>query len=328
MSESNQCTLIKNQRSESLPQLEDFVANDIEKTSGRIGFIKLNSGINLHFSDLTELVDGQSESMSEACLTISLMLEGQLKFYMDDKPYYLGAENTHKNRICGKMWSTTKPVKFTRRFQKGRKIKKIIINIDRDWLSEMGLSETMPARCSSLDQNLKSFASSHLTCKEWTPCQAAIKAAEDIIEPPHKADCMKQIVRECRAMELVTLAFEQFSHSSEITKPATKNNCRLIKVHSYIEDNLENDLTLEDIAKNVGFSISSLQRHFKAVYGSTVVDYIRKRKLELAKDAIKYEGLPVSEACFIAGYSNPSSFATAFKRAFGQCPRLFLDNNR
>lgn len=325
MTKAKRYTLIQHHRSGEMPQLEQFIAKDTGKIAGRIGFIELNSGIHLHFTDVTELVNDQSESVSDASLTISLLLEGQVKFFMNDQPFYLGDnDNADSPKAVGKIWSTTEPVKFSRNFKKGRKVKKIIINIEPEWLAEMGLTEAMSGRSSSFDRSLFEFACSHLNSMEWKPTAQAIKAAEEIINPPHEAECMRKMVRECRAIELITLAFEQ------ITKPLSvclspeiesRPNCRLIKVHSFIEDNLDEELSLESIAKNVGFSVSSLQRHFKATYGSTVVDYIRKRKLERAKDAMINEGVSVSEACFIAGYSTPSSFATAFKRTFGICPR-------
>ncbi|GAA6212022.1 AraC family transcriptional regulator [Hyphomicrobiales bacterium 4NK60-0047b] len=321
-------TLIKNDPPGTMRQLEEFISSDTDKISGRIGFIELNSGIDLHFTDVTELVNGRSDCMSQASLTISLLLEGQVKFYMNDQPYYLGSNDNHENsQIVGKIWSTTKPVHFSRDFIKGRKVKKIIINVDTDWLAGMGLSETLSNGGSKLDKSLFEFACSHLSCKDWVPSKEAIRAAEEIINPPHDAECMKKMTRECRAIELVTLAFEQFTKPVPgiiTAKNDTKQNCRLIKVLNFIENNLTSEFTLEEIAKNVGFSVSSLQRHFKSTYGSTVVDYIRKRKLELARDAMINEGLSVSEACFIAGYSNPSSFATAFKRAFGVSPGALI----
>ncbi len=320
----NNYTLIRNDTPGRMRQLEEFISNDTEKVSGRIGFIELNSGIDLHFTDITELVNEKSESLSEASLTISLLLEGQVKFYMNDQPFYLGCnDNLESSKAIGKIWSTTKPVQFSRNFKKGRKVKKIIINVNKDWLAEMGLSMRGSNGTSNLDRSLFEFACSHMNCRDWVPSKQAIKAAEEIIDPPHDAECMKKMTRECRAIELVTLAFEQFTKPVPgiiTAKNDTKQNCRLIKVLNFIENNLTAELTLEEIAKNVGFSVSSLQRHFKSTYGSTVVDYIRKRKLEMAKDAMINEGLPVSEACFIAGYSNPSSFATAFKRAFGVSP--------
>ncbi|MBO6549407.1 MAG: helix-turn-helix transcriptional regulator [Rhizobiales bacterium] len=323
MSQSNY-TLIKNDTPGNMRQLEEFISNDTDKISGRIGFIELNSGIDLHFSDNVELVNEKSECLSEASLTISLLLEGQVKFYMNDKPYYLGCnDNEESSEAIGKIWSTTKPYLFSRNFKKGRKVKKIIINIDKEWLADMGLAESGSNWETKLDRSLFEFACTHLNCRDWVPSKQAIKAAEEIIDPPSDADCMKKMIREYRAIELVTLAFEQFTKPVPgiiNTKNDTKQNCRLIKVLNFIENNLNADLTLEEIAKSVGFSVSSLQRHFKSTYGATVVDYIRKRKLEMAKDAMINEGVSVSEACFIAGYSNPSSFATAFKRAFGVSP--------
>lgn len=322
MTKTNYYTLVENHQTGSFPQREEFISNDTDKISGLIGFIELNSGIHLHFSDTTELVDDTFEREAKASITISLLLEGEIQFSMNDISFSLGSKsNGSKNKAYGNMWSLTEPVKFSRKFKRGHKVKKIIITINHDWLADMGLAKTLPHLSLGLDKNLNNFASTHLECRNWTPSKRAIQVAQEIIHPPHKAECMRKMMREFRALELVTIAFESFSTNPvEKTPSDISDNCRLIKVHSYIEKNLFRELTLDEIAKNVGFSVSSLQRHFKATYGATVVDYIRHRKLNYAKEMMEENNISITEVAHMVGYSTPSSFTTAFKRTFGYSP--------
>ncbi|MBX2806988.1 MAG: AraC family transcriptional regulator [Hyphomicrobiales bacterium] len=130
---------------------------------------------------------------------------------------------------------------------------------------------------------------------------------------------------ESRALELATIAFQQLVSDGSLREKTECQTRTLIRAHAarhYIDNHLDSPLTLRDIALHTGLSISSLQRHFKSAFGTTVVDYLRAKKLANAREAIEKKGVSVSEAAFLAGYTNPSSFATAFKRAFGISPRM------
>lgn len=334
MSKTNTLDVIGNgDGPEAHPPLRQFMAKDTDRVAGRIGFMQLNSGIDLHFSDIVEKVDAVTDSVAAPKLTISLLLEGEVNFFMNDQPFALGGgcnggeagrPGCEPGNAAGRIWSTVKPVKFSRRLKRGSRVRKIILSIKPDWLQTMGLGGGLPVGGAGLEANLTRFARSHLASCAWRPTEHAIRLAEDIIDPPSEAQCIQGMVRESRALELLALALQSFApacRDDEISRPAVPaDNCRLIKVHSFIENNLARELSLDEIAREVGFSVSSLQRHFKSTYNTTVVDYIRMRKLELAKSAIENDGLSVSEAGFLAGYSTPSSFATAFKRSYGYPP--------
>ncbi len=318
-------TLNGDKKSNTNSHTKELIPIATDTTSGETGFIQLSSGLSLHFSDIVELADGRSESISDSNLTISILLQGQVQFYMDDQPFFLGKDNNYSHgTACGKIWSLAEPVKFSRIFRRGCRVKKVIISVDKQWLTNIGLDENSPAISPELDNNLKAFASSHLQCREWELSERAISLAEEIINPAHNSGCMRTMIREFKALELVTLAFEAFTSDKapDIAPQEPPANCRLIKVHSYIEENIFRNFTLDEIARDVGFSISSLQRHFKATYGTTVVDYIRNQKLSFAKKLIEQDHISITEAAYCIGYANPSSFTTAFKRAFGYPPKI------
>jgi len=89
---------------------------------------------------------------------------------------------------------------------------------------------------------------------------------------------------------------------------------------------IDQPLTIKDVAIGCGMSVSTLQRIFKACYGCTVMEFQRVRRLELARLALIDQQLTVGEAAFRAGYSNTANFSTAFVREFGYPPSACLEN--
>ena len=86
----------------------------------------------------------------------------------------------------------------------------------------------------------------------------------------------------------------------------------------YIEDNLENELSLEKIAKELNYSKFYIARIFKDNTGITLYKYIQGRRLdEAARKLVETKQLIVDIA-FEAGYSSQQAFTQAFGCAY-QC---------
>ncbi|RAH98427.1 hypothetical protein DLJ53_27450 [Acuticoccus sediminis] len=79
-------------------------------------------------------------------------------------------------------------------------------------------------------------------------------------------------------------------------------------------------MRLEDVARAVGASVSTLQRLFHAVHGASIYGVVRERRLVEARLALEGGSLSITEAAERAGYRSPANFATAFKRQFGVSP--------
>ncbi len=92
-----------------------------------------------------------------------------------------------------------------------------------------------------------------------------------------------------------------------------------------VERNLEpllasGPVRIDEVARELGLSRQTLYRRLKAEGTSfeTLLDRLRRR---LALRLIRKEGLPVKEAAWRLGFSDPASFSRAFKRWTGKSPR-------
>lgn len=91
----------------------------------------------------------------------------------------------------------------------------------------------------------------------------------------------------------------------------------------YINENLNEDLSLDLLSEKFYISKYHLLREFKKHSGYTVYRYIRQKRLMLAKILLK-EGLPVNEVCVKCGFNDYSNFIRAFKNAYGEPPKRYL----
>jgi len=94
---------------------------------------------------------------------------------------------------------------------------------------------------------------------------------------------------------------------------------RMQKSIDFIEENLAEDITVEQCAKESFMSVSGYYRMFLSVVGYNVKEYIRMRRLSLAYEELK-DGQSVMTVAVKYGYNSVDSFTRAFKSQFGVLP--------
>jgi AraC-like DNA-binding protein len=216
----------------------------------------------------------------------------------------------------GRLTCLARQEQFERRSTGGGRVRKVNVTISPEWLEDGGLG----ADCGSA---LLDFTQSHLSVARWRPSARIVALAEQILRPPPYAAVLRSLYLESRAIEIVQEALQAVAHAGMTPAAALRpgEDRRIRAVRDFLEENLTAVLSLEEIAREVGLGVSTLQRQFRAVYGTSVFDYLRHRRLELARDALERDGVSVAQAAYIAGYSSPANFATAFRRSFGVPPK-------
>ncbi|MEU9890541.1 AraC family transcriptional regulator [Sphaerisporangium sp. NPDC051011] len=98
----------------------------------------------------------------------------------------------------------------------------------------------------------------------------------------------------------------------------------------FIEANLAEPITMNDIARHVNMSVRAIQQGFQAELGTTPMSYLRDRRLERAReeltDAIPSDGVTVTHIAEHWGFTHLSNFATLYRKRWGESPSDTLRN--
>lgn len=101
----------------------------------------------------------------------------------------------------------------------------------------------------------------------------------------------------------------------------------LRKAIDFIEGSLQEELTVEDIAKAIGVSVSSLFSAFRKYKETTPSSYLKNRRLELAYDLLKkssIEECSVTEIAISCGFNHLGRFSSEYKKKFNELPSFTL----
>lgn len=94
----------------------------------------------------------------------------------------------------------------------------------------------------------------------------------------------------------------------------------------YINDNLEKDLTLAEIATSVGMSPYHFARAFKQATGLPPHQYLIKRRIEKAKTLLTQTDLAIAEIAYRVGFASQSHFTTLFRKHTTTTPKAYRDS--
>ncbi len=96
---------------------------------------------------------------------------------------------------------------------------------------------------------------------------------------------------------------------------------RLKQVTDYINDNLDQDLTLAELAAVSGLSRFHFSRAFRNSTGLTPQKYLMAKRVERAKQLLASSDIPIVEVSLMTGFKNQSHFTSLFRRFTSLTPR-------
>lgn len=270
-----------------------------------------HGGMSLHATDVCPPDDLEARFLVGPSLTICICLDGGVDAEIGAAAIRLDASEGP----VGKIWSITRNEAIVRRSAAGRRDRKILIVLEPAWFEDAELGDSLAAA--------GRIRREHLAVREWRPSSRSVRCAEEILRNSSSGDGLVRLAREALAIELVCEALgavsEQYA-ADDAAEPTTRDVARARRARAFIEGDLGADLSLGSIARSSGMSVSTLQRVFKNSFGVTVVEFVRRKRLEEARRVLFSEGASVAQAAAVAGYNNPTSFATAYLRAFGHPP--------
>lgn len=119
------------------------------------------------------------------------------------------------------------------------------------------------------------------------------------------------------------------NYSTASAKPENQNGgisgYKLRRVKEFISANLEDDLSLADIAAVADLSQYHFARIFRKTTGLTPQQYVMLQRIERAKELLARDDLPIVEISLRTGFKNQSHFTTLFRKFTKLTPKTWRE---
>ncbi len=156
--------------------------------------------------------------------------------------------------------------------------------------------------------------------------------AADIVEAMANKEhtgFLRSIYLEGKAYEMLAKQVSQYCDDQENgSKSALLRRTDVEKVKRAVEvinEDLNHNYSVEELAKEVGTNVNKLQEGFKYMFDLTVNKYVQQVKLEAAKEMLTHSEHNISQIVGQIGLNNRSYFSKIFKEKYGVSPKYFLN---
>ena len=114
------------------------------------------------------------------------------------------------------------------------------------------------------------------------------------------------------------------------TSDSSKNNQKgyMDEALQYIHLNFQEDISVNDIAKNLSIDRSYLHRLFKKYDNISPQEYILKLKFEKACELLTTTSLRIGDIARTVGYHDPLLFSKTFKKLSGTTPSIYRNEKK
>lgn len=100
------------------------------------------------------------------------------------------------------------------------------------------------------------------------------------------------------------------------------------QVAKFLSENLNNRVTIPELAAKFNVSTTYLKNAFKEVYGTPVYSYVRVQKMLLAAQLLIHTNCTILQIANDCGYANASKFTEAFHEIMGEKPMEYRKNHK
>lgn len=97
----------------------------------------------------------------------------------------------------------------------------------------------------------------------------------------------------------------------------------VLKAQAYIEENFQNELSVEQVSAVANMSKRNFIRRFKQATQHTPLEYIQKVKIEAAKKRLENSDQSIQALMYDVGYNDSKTFRDIFKRMTGVTPQAY-----
>lgn len=148
-------------------------------------------------------------------------------------------------------------------------------------------------------------------------------AAIQAFKCPYEGE-LRQLYLIAKSIEIVCAVIQSHAEGIDVEGPVLRradvSKTRLAR--RIIEENLDEPLSVAELAAAVGMTVKKLQYGFQALFRGSVGQIYKQVRLSKAMVLVSKSDMPMIDIAIECGYECPGSFTRAFKLAFGSSPSL------
>ena len=160
---------------------------------------------------------------------------------------------------------------------------------------------------------------------------------------PHSKDLQEQMVKEMNyiishpkessfhLLGHLYLFFDYFiqsTKSTRLTQSSKMSDYYIQEAIHYMEQNFQNDISIEEIAAVCGINRSYLGKIFRNSIGRSPQEFLMNYRMVKATELLKLTTLSIADIGTAVGYGNPLHFSRAFKNIYGVSPREWRNEHK
>lgn len=115
-------------------------------------------------------------------------------------------------------------------------------------------------------------------------------------------------------------------HKKAESDTKSEENIVINAALKYMEENLEKSITLQDLAKYMGYSISHFSAMFKSHTGHSPLNYFNMLKIKKACELLETTDLKINQICCMVGINDSLYFSRLFTKIVGVSPRKYRES--
>ena len=140
--------------------------------------------------------------------------------------------------------------------------------------------------------------------------------------PAHLAKMLAQTapLSKCAVSPTTPALTDHYAEENSFRNRVVRNACR------YMDSRAFQDISLIDVAEHVFVTPTYLSALFKQEMGLSFIEYLKKHRIERAKQMLRETNLKVYEICTELGYKSVQYFSTLFRESVGMTPVEYREN--
>lgn len=165
------------------------------------------------------------------------------------------------------------------------------------------------------------------------PLSAAMPPVLDALVRNSFPGNMGLIQAKAKALELLCLSIDALGRSSGDPSSSKlrftdRDLANVAQARAILAEEYAEPPRLAVLARRVGLNVAKLPHGFKRQYGETMNEFVRRTRLERARELLSSTDLQIGQVAAEVGYRHHSTFTTAFAEHFGIPPKAFVNGRR